>query len=177
MGLLGYSTISLTDLTEVLPASLYLSSSLMSNSQTKEGSNYTPDFSQNGNEVIITPSFFMGTEEIVKKESEADCPYKDNIRYTCGDISRFNGEIIYSFANSSAGDVVWVDNEARLHYKKNLTKSITIKAWIEGWTDDASQTSYSNVPALNPINILLLTENSGYSAFMTSVDGREHFEE
>ena len=96
MGLLGYSTISLTDLTEVLPASLYLSSSLMSNSQTKEGSNYTPDFSQNGNEVIITPSFFMGTEEIVKKESEGDCPYKDNIRYTCGDISRFDGEIIYS---------------------------------------------------------------------------------
>ena len=91
MGLLGYSTISLTDLTEVLPASLYLSSSLVSNAQTKEGDNYTPDFSQDGNEVIITPSFFVGTSEVVKKEGETDCPYKDNIRYTCGDISRFTG--------------------------------------------------------------------------------------
>ena len=177
MGLLGYSTISLTDLTEVLPASLYLSSSLVSNAQTKEGDNYTPDFSQDGNEVIITPSFFVGTSEVVKKEGETDCPYKDNIRYTCGDISRFTGEIVYSFANNSVDSPVWVDNKARLHYKKNLIKSITVKAWIEGWTDDASQTSYPNVPALNPINILLLTENSGYSAFMTSVDGREHFEE
>lgn len=177
MGLLGYSTISLTDLTEVLPASLYLSSSLVSNSQTKEGSNYTPDFSQNGNEVIITPSFFMGTEEIAKKEGEADCPYKTNIRYQCGDVDENGNEITYSYTASGADNYVWVDSDARLHYKKNLNKSIIIEAWIEGWVDTNNQISYPSIPALNPINILLLTETGGYSAFIASKDGREHFEE
>lgn len=177
MGLLGYSTISLTDLTEVLPASLYLSSSLVSNSQTKEGSNYTPDFSQNGNEVIITPSFFMGTEEITKKDGEADCPYKTNIRYQCGEVDENGNEITYSYMVSGADNYIWVDSDARLHYKKNLTKSIVIEAWIEGWIDTENQISYPNIPALNPINILLLTETGGYSAFIASKDGREHFEE
>lgn len=177
MGLLGYSTISLTDLTEVLPASLYLSSSLVSNSQTKEGSNYTPDFSQNGNEVIITPSFFMGTEEITKKDGEADCPYKTNIRYQCGEVDENGNEITYSYMVSGADNYIWVDSDARLHYKKNLTKSIIIEAWIEGWIDTENQISYPNIPALNPINILLLTETGGYSAFIASKDGREHFEE
>ena len=62
MGLLGYNTISLTDLTDALPASLTLSSTLNSNTQIREGEKYIPDFTEE--EMIITPSLFLGGTEI-----------------------------------------------------------------------------------------------------------------
>lgn len=46
MGLLGYGSLTLTDLTDALPASLNLSSSLNSNVQVKEGTIYAPDFTK-----------------------------------------------------------------------------------------------------------------------------------
>ena len=62
MGLLGYGSLTLTDLTDALPASLNLSSSLNSNIQVKEGNISTPDFRKEG--VIITPSLFLGGDEV-----------------------------------------------------------------------------------------------------------------
>ena len=96
MGKLGYSSITLIDLTETLPISLVLESSLPQNIQTKIGNLYTPDLSEDGEELIITPSLFIGTEEVktipVKKSEEQDSNY---IYYQTGDIGENGTEINY----------------------------------------------------------------------------------
>ena len=90
MGKLGYSTLTLTDLTETLPVSLVLESNLSRNIQTKIGNLYTPNFNEEGKELIITPSLFIGTEEIsipIKNSEEQDSNY---IYYQTGELDENN---------------------------------------------------------------------------------------
>ena len=167
MGLLGYDTISLTDLTDALPASLTLSSTLNSNTQIREGEKYTPDFTEE--EIIITPSLFLGGTEIDYSR------YNKQVFYQCGEQDK-NGEITYSYNGTELiNNDIYVDRYGRLHYKKNLSSNITIEAFIKDFQD--SGITYTTINVVNPITILFLTKDSGYSIFISSDDGREHFEE
>lgn len=178
MGKLGYSSITLTDLTEMLPVSLVLESSLPQNIQTKIGNLYTPDLSKEGEELIITPSLFIGTEEVktipVKKSEEQDSNY---IYYQTGDIGENGAEINY-VDSSTKKDGIWVDDEGKLHYNKNLNRNITIEARINNFKNEKHNSTIALVKTTNPINILFLEEgNNNYNVVITSSGGREHFEE
>lgn len=167
MGLLGYDTISLTDLTDALPASLTLSSTLNSNTQIREGEKYIPDFTKE--EIIITPSLFLGGTEIDYSR------YNKKVFYQCGEQNA-SGEITYSYNGTElTSNSIYVDRYGRLHYKKNLSSNITIEAFIKDFKD--SGITYTTINAVNPITILFLTKDGGYSIFISSNDGREHFEE
>lgn len=167
MGLLGYNTISLTDLTDALPASLTLSSTLNSNTQIREGEKYIPDFTEE--EIIITPSLFLGGTEIDYSR------YNKQVFYQCGEQDE-NGEITYSYSGTELiSNDIYVDRYGRLHYKKNLSSNITIEAFIKDFQD--SGITYTTINVVNPITILFLTKDGGYSIFISSNDGREHFEE
>jgi hypothetical protein len=48
MGRLGYSSVTLTDLTETIPITLALETNQPKNIQTKIGSLYTPNFAEKG---------------------------------------------------------------------------------------------------------------------------------
>lgn len=177
MGKLGYSSITLTDLTEMLPVSLVLESSLPQNIQTKIGNLYTPDLSKDGEELIITPSLFIGTEEVktipVKKSEEQDSNY---IYYQTGDIGENGAEINY-VDSSTQKDGIWVDDEGKLHYNKNLNRNITIEARINNFKNEKHNSTIELVKTTNPINILFLEEgNNNYNVVINS-GGREHFEE
>lgn len=177
MGKLGYSTLTLTDLTETLPVSLVLESNLSRNIQTKIGNLYTPNFNKEGKELIITPSLFIGTEEIsipIKNSEEQDSNY---IYYQTGELDENNHEINY--VDSSTKDTgIWVDELGRLHYKKNLTSNTTIEAYIAGFKNENHGYTVDLVKTNNPINILFLEEgNNNYNVVITSSGGREHFEE
>lgn len=154
MGLLGYGSLTLTDLTDALPASLNLSSSLNSNIQVKEGTISTPDFTKGG--VIITPSLFLGGEEVPSSK------YVGKIVYTV------NGEDNVPNADDEKG--------VRVCYKieKNLEANCSISARIENFVSDEN-IKYTSIYSLNPVNLILLEKNAGYSAFIESA--REHFEE
>ena len=178
MGKLGYSTLTLTDLTETLPVSLVLESNLSQNIQTKIGSLYTPDLSKDGEELIITPSLFIGTEEVetipVKKSEEQDSNY---IYYQTGDIGENGVEINY-IDSSTKKDGIWVDDEGRLHYNKNLNRNITIEAYINNFKNEEHNYTIELVKTTNPINVLFLEEgNNNYNVVITTSGGREHFEE
>ena len=178
MGKLGYSTLTLTDLTETLPVSLVLESNLSQNIQTKIGSLYTPDLSKDGEELIITPSLFIGTEEVetipVKKSEEQDSNY---IYYQTGDVGENGIEINY-IDSSTKKDGIWVDNEGRLHYNKNLNRNITIEAYINNFKNEEHNYTIELVKTTNPINVLFLEEgNNNYNVVITTSGGREHFEE
>ena len=177
MGKLGYSTLTLTDLTETLPVSLVLESNLSQNIQTKTGNLYTPNLSQEGEELIITPSLFIGTEEIkpipVKKSEEQDSNY---IYYQTGDIGEDGVEINYT-DSSTQNDGVWVDNEGRLHYNKNLNRNITIEAYINNFKNEKHNYTIELVKTTNPINILFLEEGDNNYNVVINSGGREHFEE
>lgn len=154
MGLLGYGSLTLTDLTDALPASLNLSSSLNSNIQVKEGTISTPDFTKGG--VIITPSLFLGGEEVPSSK------YVGKIVYTV------NGEDKAPNANDEKGVLVCYKIE------KNLEANCSIGARIENFVSDEN-IKYTSIYSLNPVNLILLEKNAGYSAFIESA--REHFEE
>lgn len=154
MGLLGYGSLTLTDLTDALPASLNLSSSLNSNIQVKEGTIFTPDFTKGG--VIITPSLFLGGDEVPSSK------YVGKIVYTV------NGEDKQPNANDEKG--------VHVCYKitDNLEANCSIGARIENFVSDEN-IKYTSIYSLNPVNLILLEKNAGYSAFIESA--REHFEE
>lgn len=154
MGLLGYGSLTLTDLTDALPASLNLSSSLNSNIQVKEGNISTPDFRKEG--VIITPSLFLGGDEVPSSK------YVGKIVYTV------NGEDKQPNANDEKG--------VHVCYKitDNLEANCSIGARIENFVSDEN-IKYTSIYSLNPVNLILLEKNAGYSAYIESA--REHFEE
>lgn len=154
MGLLGYGSLTLTDLTDALPASLNLSSSLNSNIQVKEGTVYAPDFTKGG--VIITPSLFLGGDEVPSSK------YVGKIVYTV------NGEDNVPNAKDENGVLVCYKIE------KNLEANCSVSARIENFVSDEN-IKYTSIYSLNPVNLILLEKNAGYSAFIESA--REHFEE
>lgn len=154
MGLLGYGSLTLTDLTDALPASLNLSSSLNSNIQVKEGTVYAPDFTKGG--VIITPSLFLGGDEVSSSK------YVGKIVYTV------NGEDNVPNAKDENGVLVCYKIE------KNLEANCSVGARIENFVSDEN-IKYTSIYSLNPVNLILLEKNAGYSAFIESA--REHFEE
>ena len=165
--IIGSAQITLTDLTDTLPVYLMLESNLDQNLQVKEGDLYTPKFSGENNEIIVTPSLFVGREE--------QYDYYDKIYYQVGETNANGNEINYSQASTST--TIWVDNQGRLHYNKDLTKSITIEAYIDNYPiPGRSQTV--NVQANNPINIMFVESGGNeYTATIKSSGGREHFEE
>lgn len=154
MGLLGYGSLTLTDLTDALPASLNLSSSLDTNIQLKEGTIYAPDFTKGG--VVITPSLFLGGDEVPSSK------YVGKIVYTV------NGEDKVPNANDEKGVLVCYKID------KNLEANCSVSAKIANFTSDEN-INYTAIYSLNPINLILLEKDAGYSAFIES--GREHFEE
>lgn len=173
MGKIGYSSVTLTDLTETLPVTLVLETSLDQNIQTKVGNLYTPNFKEK--ELIITPSLFLGQEEILfskhpeylKPESETDSGY---LYYEIGDtVYKWTGNF-----NSS----IYVDDEGKLHIKENLTANTTIEAYIEDFYEPTHNYTVDLVSRVNPIDILFLEEgNDNYYAVIECSGGREHFED
>ena len=173
MGKIGYSSVTLTDLTETLPVTLVLETNLDQNIQTKVGNLYTPNFKEK--ELIITPSLFLGQEEILfskhpeylKPESETDSGY---LYYEIGDtVYKWTGNF-----NSS----IYVDDEGKLHIKENLTANTTIEAYIEDFYEPTHNYTVDLVSRVNPIDILFLEEgNDNYYAVIECSGGREHFED
>lgn len=154
MGLLGYGSLTLTDLTDALPASLNLSSSLNSNIQVKEGTIYAPDFTKGG--VIITPSLFLGGDEVPS--------------------SKYVGKIIYTVNGEDKQPNAEDEKGVSVCYKitDNLKANCSIGARIENFVSDEN-IKYTSIYSLNPVNLILLEKNAGYSAYIESA--REHFEE
>lgn len=172
MGKLGYATLTLTDLTETLPVSIVLETNKDKNIQIKTGTLYTPDFE--GEELIITPSLFLGQEEIdLNEKSEY---VKPNGR-TSGFIYYEIGSTRYQY-NENITEGIRVDELGRLIYPKNLTENILIEAYLEDFYVEEHNYSVDLVQAINPINFLLLEEGSeNYSVIISSTSGRQHFEE
>lgn len=173
MGKIGYSSVTLTDLTETLPVTLVLETNLDQNIQTKVGNLYTPNFKEK--ELIITPSLFLGQEEILfskhpeylKPESEIDSGY---LYYEIGDT-------VYKWTGNFSS-LIYVDNEGKLHIKENLTANTTIEAYIEDFYEPTHNYTVDLVSRVNPIDILFLEEgNDNYYAVIECSGGREHFED
>ena len=172
MGRIGYSSVTLTDLTETIPVALVLETNLPQNIQTKVGNLYTPELSK-GEELIITPSLFRGKEEIYFKDHPEYL--KPNNR-TSGFLYYEIGSTIYKWDGRTTG--IHVDDEGRLHYNSNLTGNIMIEAYIEDFEDVIHHYTLDLVQATNPINILFLEEgNDNYFATIECEGGREHFED
>ena len=174
MGRIGYSSVTLTDLTETIPVTLVLETSLPQNIQTKVGNLYTPDFSKNGEELIITPSLFRGKEEIY---------FKDHPEYLKPD-GRTSGFLYYEIGSTiykwEEGKTIgtYVDDDGRLHYNSNLTGNIMIEAYIKDFEDVIHSYTLDLVQVTNPISILFLEEgNDNYFATIECEGGREHFED
>lgn len=183
MGKLGYSSITLTDLTQTLPVSLTLESNLTKNVQIKTGTLYEPNFKEKISPeeefegVVITPSLFLGQEdlEIEKNEIYVNPNFNDETR-TSGFIYYEIGDIIYKYDGRTTG--IYVDLQGRLHIEENLNENITIEAYIEDFKIEAHAYIDPLVSAINPITILLLEENSSnYQAMIICSNGREHFED
>lgn len=180
MGKLGYSTYTLTDLTETLPISLVLETNKEQNIQTKEGEFYTPNFDPKtgGEELIITPSLFLGS---IEREVPTNYSGGSYIYYETGEME--DGSIHekqYYYYKGNESEEVYVDIKGRLHYKKNLTENLTIEAYIVGFKNKVDQDYITSelVRAQNPITILLLEQGKGiYTLVISSEGNREHFEE
>ena len=186
MGKLGYTSVALTDLTQTLPVSLTLESNLEKNIQTRTGNLFNPDFSsmktQLGEEllegVIITPSLFLGQEEIdLEKKGQYVNPNFNNEERNSGYLYYEIGDNRYEYGKNIDPDI-YVDIKGRLHIEKNLTENITIEAYIEDFEIEAHSYIDHLVSVINPITIILLEEgSSNYQVIITSTDGREHFED
>lgn len=184
MGKLGYSSITLTDLTQTLPVSLTLESNLNKNIQIKTGTLYEPDFrekispEEDFEGVVITPSLFLGQEdlEIENNEIYVNPNFNDEAR-TSGFIYYEIGNTIYKYdKNITTG--IYVDLQGRLHIEENLNENTTIEAYIEDFKVEVHAYTDPLVSAINPITILLLEEgSSNYQAMIDCSDGREHFED
>lgn len=184
MGKLGYSSITLTDLTQTLPVSLTLESNLNKNIQIKTGTLYEPDFrkkispEEDFEGVVITPSLFLGQEdlEIEKNEIYVNPNFNDEIR-TSGFIYYEIGNTVYKY-DKDITTGIFVDLQGRLHIEENLNENTTIEAYIENFKIETHGYTDPLVSAINPITILLLEEgSSNYQAMIDCSDGREHFED
>ena len=158
MGALGYSSITLTDLTETLPVFLTLESNLSNNIQKKNGSLYTPDFEKDG--VIITPSLFVGSE--LKEFS------KDGLYYIV------NGDTYDSIEENIISGQIAINSEGQLVIKQNISESYEISAFIDNFTIEEHGYT-TNVKSRNKISIFVLEESSSYTAIISS--SRDHFDE
>ena len=165
MGKIGYGSVTLTDLTDALPLSLTLQANKIERVQTKIGNLYSPDFTK-GEGLIITPSLFLGKENIA-------LPF---------DESKYDGEIVYLINNKEIRAGVNLEegitiSDGSLIIKKNLSESITISARIENFV--SKKDGYSNnVSSENSISIILIESSSNaYYATIGSEDGREYFKE
>ena len=186
MGKLGYSSITLTDLTETIPVNLILETNQNSNIQTKIGNLFTPDFSkkdENNNfveELIITPSLFLGNEEIkLEKHPEYVNPSGRTsgfIYYQIGKVDE-NGKEIDYYYNASNAESIYVDILGCLHIRENLSNNITIEAYIDNFHNAAHNYTIPLVQATNPINFLLLEDNKDIFSVIIETNGRQHFEE
>lgn len=180
MGKLGYSSITLTDLTETLPMSLTLETNLQQNLQTKNGENYSPDFSsfENGvwvEELIITPSLFLGNEEVevpVAKNELGEGFIYYQIKGLTEEINYFYDEEI------SEDSEIYVDSLGKLHFRKNLLNNITIEAYIDNYKNSVHNFFISSIKTINPITILLLEDSlEKYLVEISSDSGRDFFDE
>ena len=186
MGKLGYSSITLTDLTETIPVTLILETNQNNNIQTKIGNLFTPDFSkkdENNNfveELIITPSLFLGNEEIkLEKHPEYVNPNGRTsgfIYYQIGKVDE-NGKEINYYYNAANADSIYVDILGCLHIRENLSNNITIEAYIDNFQNVAHNYTIPLVQATNPINFLLLENNGDIFSVIIETNGRQHFEE
>lgn len=180
----SYDDYTLTDLTETTPVSLVLKTNLDQNIQLKEGNLYTPNFdvaaddddNDDDGELIVTPSFFRGTENLFNGISSID-DVTENLYYEVGEVNS-NGERTYKYGDptSSVSPKIYVDKYGKLHYKKNLTKNLTIEAYILNYKNkNASSETIGRIDALNPIEILLLEQ--GKNQYVATITGREYFDE
>jgi hypothetical protein len=158
MGRLGYSSITLTDLTETLPVFLTLESNLSNNIQKKNGSLYTPDF-KTGDGVIITPSLFIGAKEE---------PLIKDIYYIV------DGNEYHTVENEIESGNIAINSQGQLVIKENINHSYEISAFIDNFTIGEHGHS-TNVKSRNKISIFVLEESSTYTAVISS--NREHFDE
>ena len=153
MGLLGYDSITITDITDVNPIRLDLTSSQPLYQTKKAGEKYEPD--DTISPLIITPSLYFGTEEVSLEK------YKNKIKFY------INEEII---TNTKT---IYVEN-ACLYIKENLIRNTQIKAVINNITDDRTNVEYESIS--ESLSFYLLSyDSSGYTAFIESNNGRYDF--
>lgn len=171
----GSAQYSLVDLTETLPISLILKSSLGQNIQIKTGDLYSPNFDDS--EFTVTPSLFIGKNS---QSIPVGNQQKNVIYYQVGEFDEHGVEKNYKYNSPTKADSpdLWVDDKGILHYSKNLIKNLTIEAYIDDYKipgrEDKTKISLA---ATNPINIMFL--ESGGSEYIPIIEsgGREHFEE
>ncbi len=152
MGLLGKDSITITDITDVNPIRLDLTSS-QPIYQTKRASGYEPDYASGP--LIITPSLYFGQEEVNREK------YIDKITFY------INGALV---VNTGA---IYVEN-TKLYIKENLNQNIKIEAVIENIIDERTKVEYERVS--ESLSFYLLSyDSSGYTAFIDSNSGRYDF--
>lgn len=152
MGLLGKDSITITDITDVNPIRLDLTSS-QPIYQTKRASGYEPDYTSSP--LIITPSLYFGQEEANREK------YIDKI------IFYINGTLVVNTGT------IYVEN-TKLYIKENLNQNIKIEAVIENIIDERTKVEYERVS--ESLSFYLLSyDSSGYTAFIDSNSGRYDF--
>lgn len=175
MAQLGYSSLTLTDLTDTLSVNILLDSSLDQDFQRKLDTKYEPDFTKIGEELIITPTLLLGNEKIdIPVSSEKRTGY---IYYQIGDFDSNGNEINYYYGGQAENSTVYVDRQGKLHYKKNLSKNLKIKAYIDNFIIKDNDVLVDRVDTLVPIEIIFFEGPSEIYGYITSQDGREWFEE
>ncbi len=152
MSLLGKSSITITDITDVNPIRLDLASS-QPIYQTKRVNDYEPDYTSSP--LIITPSLYFGQEEVNREK------YTNKITFYINGAPVVNTETIY------------VEN-TKLYIKENLRENTQIKTVISYITDDRTNVEYETIS--ESLSFYLLSyDSSGYTAFIESNDGRYDF--
>lgn len=152
MGLLGKDSITITDITDVNPIRLDLTSS-QPIYQTKRASGYEPDYTSSP--LIITPSLYFGQEEVNREK------YIDKITFY------INGALVVNTGT------IYVEN-TKLYIKENLNQNIKIEAVIENIIDERTKVEYERVS--ESLSFYLLSyDSSGYTAFIDSNSGRYDF--
>ena len=184
MGRLGYSSVTLTDLTETIPVTLVLETNQPKNVQTKIGSLYNPDFTKKGEELIITPTLFLGQEDLHIENQKDKFIIPGNredgfIFYQVEEIDEATQlEKNYYYGSSTEESGIWVDDQGRLHYQKNLTENLTVEAYIKDFQNEEHSYIVPLVQTVNPIQFFFLDEKEGgFTLIVSSVDGRQHFED
>lgn len=152
MGLLGKDSITITDITDVNPIRLDLTSSKPIY-QTKRASGYEPDYTSSP--LIITPSLYFGQEEVNREK------YIDKITFY------INGALVVNTGT------IYVEN-TKLYIKENLNQNIKIEAVVENIIDERTKVNYERVS--ESLSFYLLSyDSSGYTVFIDSDNGRYDF--
>lgn len=152
MGLLGKDSITITDITDVNPIRLDLTSS-QPIYQTKRANGYEPDYTSSP--LIITPSLYFGQEEVNREK------YIDKITFY------INGALVVNTGT------IYIEN-TKLYIKENLNQNVKIEAVIENIIDERTKVEYERVS--ESLSFYLLSyDSSGYTAFIDSEDGRYDF--